>query len=196
MGNSIAKNATFLSGQKAAVDYLTANIQQLNCTKIELDKLGEPILWLEGSRLHSLVQHLKDHDQIKMDFLSDITAYDNIDGKDNHSGMQGRFVVVYQLFSTITKVRVRLKILLPLEEEVPTLCTHWDGANWLEREVFDMYGIRFKGHPNLRRIMMDERFTGHPLRKEYPMKQREPFADNVRLHLGPNPVPRSSDHQE
>ena len=55
--------------------------------------------------------------------------------------------------------------------------------------AFDLYGINFNGHPNMRRIMMDERFTGFPLRKEYPIKQREPFADNVRLHLGATPLP-------
>ena len=122
-------------------------------------------------------------DVFKMDFLSDLTAYDN---KDHEDG-QKRFVLVYQQYSTTLHVRVRIKCLLNEDEQALTITDVFTGANWLEREVFDMFGITFKGHPNMRRILMDERFTGHPLRKEYPIKQREPFQDNIAFHLGANP---------
>ncbi|MEK6626361.1 MAG: NADH-quinone oxidoreductase subunit C, partial [Bdellovibrionota bacterium] len=103
-----------------------------------------------------------------------------------------RFIMVYQILSTTTHGRLRLKWGVDLGEEPISWTSLWQGANWLEREVFDMYGIKFKGHPNLRRILMDERFNGHPLRKEYPLRQRQPFSDNVPLHLGAHPLPRNT----
>jgi NADH-quinone oxidoreductase subunit C len=96
--------------------------------------------------------------------------------------------MVYNLYSLEKHIRVRVKALVAENEQVPSITDLWPGANWFEREVFDMFGISFPGHPNLRRILMDERFTGHPLRKEYPIKQREPFKDNIRIHLGGNPL--------
>ncbi len=189
MGNAFVKDAEFLKRQQEAntrlqEKYLTLPLGEGR--KLEMDKLGEPVFWAKDAQdAVMLVKSFKVDPAFKIDFLSDITAYDNTDKKDGAK----RFVLVYQLYSTTTQVRVRVKTLIDLNEEALTLVQEWDGANWLEREVFDMYGIKFKAHPNLRRIMMDERFTGHPLRKEYPMKQREPFADNVRLHLGANPLP-------
>lgn len=150
---------------------------------LELDALGEPVLWLNGtSEIKLLVKTFMMDENTKIDFLSDITAYDNSDGEDG----EGRFVMVYQLFSTVLHTRIRLKCRISEHEAVPSIVDCFLGANWLEREVYDMFGISFSGHPNLRRILMDERFSGHPLRKEYPIKQREPFKDNIRLHLGAN----------
>jgi NADH-quinone oxidoreductase subunit C len=153
--------------------------------KIEFDKLGEPIIWAKNvDDAKMLVKQFMLDETIKIDFLSDLTAYDNEDGEDGDK----RFVLVYQLFSLELHIRVRVKCLVDLNEEAISITDLFLGANWLEREVFDMYGIKFKNHPNLRRILMDERFTGHPLRKEYPIKQREPFKDNVEFHLGANPL--------
>jgi NADH:ubiquinone oxidoreductase subunit C len=189
MGNSFVKDAEFLTRQQTANTRLQEKYLILPLgegRKLELDKLGEPIFWAKSAEdAVMLVKSFKVDTNFKIDFLSDITAYDNTDKKDGPK----RFVLVYQLYSTTTQVRVRIKTLIDLNEEALTLVGEWDGANWLEREIFDLYGIKFSGHPNLRRIMMDERFTGHPLRKEYPMKQREPFNDNVRLHLGANSLP-------
>ncbi len=156
--------------------------------KLVLDKLQEPVLWLKNAGdLLVMVRSLRQDPVFSIDFLSDLTAYDNEDGKDGKE----RFVVVYQLYSVTTQVRVRLKLRVDEHAAVPTLVGEWRGANWLEREVYDLFGIKFAGHPNLRRIMMDERFTGHPLRKDYDIKQREPFASNVPLHLGANELPKS-----
>ncbi|MDH4468663.1 MAG: NADH-quinone oxidoreductase subunit C [Bacteriovoracaceae bacterium] len=159
--------------------------------KFSLDKVGEPILWANGPKdaLH-LIKKFQDHIDLKIDFLSDLTAYDNTDKKDG----EGRFVVVIQLLSMQTFIRIRLKVLLKANEEMETLTNIWPAANWLEREVFDMYGIIFAGHPNLKRILMDERFHGHPLRKEYPYKQREPFSDNTKINLS-NSTRGSSSHE-
>ena len=91
-----------------------------------------------------------------------------------------RFVVVYHLFSLPLKHRLRLQV--PVEEadpEVDSLTPLWAGADWLEREVWDMFGIRFRGHPNLKRILMYKEFVGHPLRKDYPVNRRQPLIGPV-----------------
>ncbi len=93
---------------------------------------------------------------------------------------RARFTVVYHFFSTTHKHRLRLVV--PVEEdsagkteEVDSLTELWLGANWLEREVWDMFGIVFRGHPDLKRILMYEEFEGHPLRKDYPVRKRQPL---------------------
>ena len=91
-----------------------------------------------------------------------------------------RFTVVYHFYSTTHKHRLR--IVVPVEESDPrvdTVSPLWPGANWLEREVWDMYGIGFEGHPDLRRILMYEGFEGHPLRKDYPVDARQPLIGPV-----------------
>jgi NADH-quinone oxidoreductase subunit C len=88
----------------------------------------------------------------------------------------GRFVVVYHFFSLPLKHRLRVEV--PVEEtdaEIDSVTSLWKGADWLEREVWDMFGIRFRGHPNLKRILMYEPFEGHPLRKDYPVNKRQPL---------------------
>jgi NADH-quinone oxidoreductase subunit C len=97
---------------------------------------------------------------------------------------KARFAVVYHFYSL--KHKHRLRLVVPVEEaaegtvaEVYSLTSLWPGANWLEREVCDMFGIRFKGHPNLKRILMYEEFVGHPLRKDYPVNKRQPLIGPV-----------------
>ena len=87
-----------------------------------------------------------------------------------------RFEVIYQLYSIAQNHRLRVKI--PVHDDdpvVPSAAGIWKSANWAEREVFDMFGIRFVGHPDLRRILMYPEFTGFPLRKDYPVARREPL---------------------
>jgi NADH-quinone oxidoreductase subunit C len=182
MSTSIAKNAPYLVAQEALGKRLTEKYG--TDRKIDFDKLNEPVIWAKSPEdAKMLFRSFMMDEAFKMDFLSDITAYDNKDHEDGNK----RFVLVYQQYSTTLHVRVRIKCLLDEHEQALTLTDIFAGANWLEREVFDMFGITFKGHPNLRRIMMDERFSGFPLRKEYPIKQREPFKDNIAFHLGANP---------
>jgi NADH-quinone oxidoreductase subunit C len=191
VANAYSENAPFLLRQAQFASRLNYKYFQGGLSegrKLEFDALNEPVIWVrDGKDLITLIKMFQQDDACMIDYLSSLTAYDN---KDKVDGPK-RFVVVYNLFSTTTHVRVRLKLSVDDGEETPTLTTIWPAANWLEREVWDMFGIKFAGHPNLRRIMMDERFTGHPLRKEYPIKQREPFADNIPFHLGPNPLPKS-----
>ena len=101
--------------------------------------------------------------------LVDVTCVDYL----NYRGATDRFVVVY-LLADVERTR-RLELRVPLGEEcpsVPSAVALWEGANWLEREVWDMFGIRFEGHPDLRRILMPEPFADHPLRKDYPLQGR------------------------
>ena len=91
-----------------------------------------------------------------------------------------RFAVVYHFFSVTHKHRLR--VVVPADEaaaEVDSVASLWPAANWLEREVWDMFGIRFRGHPGLKRILMYEGFEGHPLRKDYPVKKRQPLIGPV-----------------
>jgi NADH-quinone oxidoreductase subunit C len=91
-----------------------------------------------------------------------------------------RFVVVYHFFSLSLKHRLRVEVAMEEEDaEVDTLTSLWAGADWLEREVWDMFGIRFRGHPNLKRILMYEEFVGHPLRKDYAVNKRQPLIGPV-----------------
>jgi NADH-quinone oxidoreductase subunit C len=91
-----------------------------------------------------------------------------------------RFVVVYHFFSLALKHRLRVEV--PVDEddpEVESLAPLWAAADWLEREVWDMFGIRFRGHPHLTRILLYEEFVGHPLRKDYPVNKRQPLIGPV-----------------
>jgi NADH-quinone oxidoreductase subunit C len=149
--------------------------------RLEADRNNEPVLWAKDAKdAKILVKSFMMDDHFKIDFLSDLTAYDNQDGEDGAK----RFVMVYQLYSLEKHIRIRIKATVDLNESAETITDMIPGANWLEREVFDLFGINFTGHPNMRRIMMDERFVGHPLRKEYPIKQRMGFRDNIDFHLG------------
>lgn len=188
---SFAKGGKFLELQQAVNTRLTEKYAKDR--KLEFDKLNEPVLWAKSPEdAHMLVKMMMLDEHTQIDYLSDLTAYDNKDGEDGDK----RFVLVYQLHSLTNHCRIRIKTLLNEFEQGQTITDLFKTANWLEREVFDMFGITFKGHPNMRRILMDERFSGHPLRKEYPIKQREPFADNITFHLGPNPLEVSTNIPE
>ena len=87
-----------------------------------------------------------------------------------------RFEVVYHLYSIIHNHRVRVKVRVDEDDAVvPTAVPLWPIADWFEREVWDMFGIRFEGHPDLKRLLMYEEFVGHPLRKDYPINRRQPL---------------------
>ena len=108
-------------------------------------------------------------DEFGFDLLVDITCVDYLKYRD----ATDRFGVVYLLANTATNERLTIRVFLNEPElAVPTVVPLWSGANWMEREVFDMYGIRFSGHPDLRRILMPEEFTAFPLRKDYPLQGR------------------------
>jgi NADH-quinone oxidoreductase subunit C len=108
----------------------------------------------------------------KMDMFIDLTAVDRLGKRESP-----RFDVVLHVYSVEKKHRVRLYAGLPEEDPtIDTLVPVWAGADWFEREAFDLYGVRFRGHPDLRRILMYPEFVGHPLRKDYPKEKRQPLV--------------------
>jgi NADH-quinone oxidoreductase subunit C len=112
---------------------------------------------------------------LSYNMLTDVTAVD-------YPGSDQRFMMVYNLYSIPNKDRLRIKA--PVEESacsIDTLSGLWNSANWLEREVYDLFGINFIGHPDLRRILMTDDWVGHPLRKDYPLQgpDREPYKGRL-----------------
>lgn len=128
-----------------------------------------PIIYVKKEKIVEVLNFLRTDPGQDYVFLADLTATDE--------GGDPRFEVVYNLFSIARRSRIRVKTRVSEGEEVPTVISVWEGANWAEREVYDMYGIKFKGHPDLRRVLMDIRWVGHPLRKDYPLKGYQLFTD-------------------
>jgi len=121
--------------------------------------------------LIEIAHFLKSDPDFDMNVLMDLTAVDGLE-----MGWKPRFEVVYHFLSFRKNHRLRLKVRLDEKDPVvPTLTGLWPIANWFEREAWDMFGIRFDGHPDLRRILMYEPFEGHPLRKDYPYNKRQPL---------------------
>lgn len=131
-------------------------------------KFGDDTAVVRPERIVEIGTFLRDDPDLLFDFAMDLTAVDYL-------GEEPRFEVVYHLFSLEKKHRVRIKARVPEEDPaIDSVASVWPGMNWYEREAWDMYGIRFRNHPNLTRILMYEEFVGHPLRKDYPKARRQP----------------------
>lgn len=123
----------------------------------------EATVYVKKDHILSLTRYLKESKVLKMDFLSDLTALDWLGIKDV------RYEVVYHLYSIEKAHMIRIKALVPEDSlYIDSVANLWNGANWHERECYDMFGIEFVGHPDLRRILMPEDWEGYPLRKDYP----------------------------
>jgi NADH-quinone oxidoreductase subunit C len=131
----------------------------------ESHKVDMPSFTVKKDASHAFLKSVKEKHGFS--FLSDYTAVDE--------ESDPRFFLVLHLMSVETKARIRVKIKIAENESMPTLIPIWEGANWAEREIFDMFGIQFEGHPDLRRILMDQRWEGHPLRKDYPLRGYQIF---------------------
>jgi NADH-quinone oxidoreductase subunit C len=133
-----------------------------------------PIVYVRKEKVIDVLRFMKSDDDFQYIFLADLTATDE--------EVEPRFEVVYNLFSPEKKHRIRVKVRLRENEEVATASGLWAGADWAEREVYDMFGVKFRGHKDLRRILMDERWVGHPLRKDYPLKGYQLFPEPEKIH--------------
>ena len=122
----------------------------------------------------------------KYDFLMDICGVD-------YPEREKRFDVVYHLFSSKTYSRLRIKVALAENEEIESVTPFWKGANWFEREAYDMYGIRFRNHPNLTKILTHHQFVGHPLRKDYDADRQQHCDSAMPMHYEPDPNYRGSE---
>ena len=130
-----------------------------------------PLLAVRPSSIVEVLRFLRDDARHRYDMLVDLTAVD----RRPHDGC---FHVVYLLRSMSRNQRLTVRVRAAGEDPVvPSVAELYKSANWAEREVWDMFGVRFDGHPNLRRILMYEEFEGHPLRKDYPVDKRQPLID-------------------
>ena len=132
---------------------------------------GDTTAVVDAAHYHDAVRFLRDDPECDFDFLTDIAGVDRLKLK-----QKPRFEIVLHLYSRRRNVRFRLKT-RPANDQEPVIDSIVDlypAANWPEREIFDMFGVRFDRHPNLQRILMYEEFAGHPLRKDYPVNKRQP----------------------
>ena len=134
------------------------------------EALGEVTCYVDAALVSEVCRFLRDDPRFDFNMLADLTAVDlGID-------QDPRFEVVYHLNSLTKYHRLRLKALLPADEPtIASVTPVWKTADWLERETFDMFGIVFEGHPDLRRILMPQEFQWHPLRKDYPVRGYDDF---------------------
>lgn len=134
------------------------------------DFRGDQTITVQKNILIELFKFLRDDPELDFKFLMDLTAVDYLNRKDN------RFEVVYHFYSLKHNARLRVKV--PVSEDdctIDSVSSLWKTANWYEREVWDLYGIKFNSHPDMRRILLYEEFKGHPLRKDYPINKRQPL---------------------
>jgi NADH-quinone oxidoreductase subunit C len=150
-----------LKSHPALAPLLAWNASVVKAAKFDREELT---LWIDRGLIRETCAILRDDPQCPFNYLSDLTCVDWYPS-------EPRFEVVYHLLSIPTKERVRLKVKLdgssPVVESVTSV---WPSANAYEREVFDLFGVRFSGHPRLERIMMPDNWEGHPLRKDYPVE--------------------------
>lgn len=143
-------------------------------------------------RIVEILRWLRDTSNIRMNHLRALCGVDNSRRKE--PGL-ARFEVVYHLYSIPLRHELRLRAqIAEAEPSIASIVSLWPGANWLERETFDLLGIRFTGHPDLRRVLLPEDWQGHPLRKEYPLKGREEWAGLTELQARIKELDRFSFH--
>jgi len=151
--------------------------------RTEVARDGETIAFIARDRLLEVMRWLKDTPGQEYDYLVDVTA---VEYRDRERPIE----VVYFLRSLTRRADIRIKVELDAVHDlaVDSVWELWHGADWLEREVYDMFGITFRGHPDLRRILMWETYAeGHPLRKSFPLRGRFSRAEQVRQALNANP---------
>ena len=148
----------------AAIDRLNAEFGPLDVSGFR----GRKRVVVPREKLFDLLSLLKR--ECGFDLLVDITCVDYLNYRDPPPG---RFGLVYLLSGSVEPDRITLRVYMDEDDlTVPSAVPLWEGANWMEREVWDMFGIRFEGHPDLRRILLPEEFAAHPLRKDYPLQGR------------------------
>ena len=145
--------------------------------------LGDDTIVVTKDEIVNVMKKLKTDPALDFDIFMDVTAVDylgNYDLLPYLKELKTRFEVVYHLYSITKNHRIRVKA--PVTEGDPTIdsvTSLWIGADWMEREVYDLYGITFNGHPNMKRILLYKEFEGHPLRKDYSKTKRQPLIGPI-----------------
>jgi NADH-quinone oxidoreductase subunit C len=133
-------------------------------------RLGDATARVDPGRIVEVLTFLRDSGGLDFEMLTDLTAVDWL-------GQELRFEIVYHLYSVKRNHRVRIKARVPeVPAQIASVVPVYASANWMEREAFDLYGVRFQDHPDLRRLLLYEEFDGHPLRKDYAKEKRQPLV--------------------
>ncbi len=157
---------------KFALDKLAAKFPRAFVGRYA-DRTGGEWAVVDSEAIRDVASELKDNPELDFRLFLSIDAVDRLMLPER----EPRFELVYFFYSLTRGEHVRLKCRVREERaELPSISAVYQGANWFERFVWDFYGIRFRGHPDLRRILMYEEFKGHPLRKDYPLRQRQPLV--------------------
>jgi NADH-quinone oxidoreductase subunit C len=167
------EQAALTPGNSATPSPLVAALQHVNPEWVGevIEAFGEITVIVPREKIAELCSFLKSAPGLEFNFLSDIC------GADRGPEEEPRFEVNYHLFSTTKHHRLRLKVLLNDDDaRVPTVTNVWRTANWHERETFDLMGVNFDGHPDLRRILLPDDWEGHALRKDFPLRGYEPYS--------------------
>ncbi len=136
------------------------------------DQAGDEAIYLKRDSVKKVLLALREDAEFQFDMLADLFAVDYLFWEEK----ENRFEVIYNLYSTVKNHRIFVKVQVPEKDaQVESVTSVWPAANWFEREVWDMFGVKFEGHPNLKRILMYEEFQGHALRKDYPYNKRQPL---------------------
>jgi NADH-quinone oxidoreductase subunit C len=155
-----------LEALKSALPELVASCR--DSIKIEVS-LGDLQVWIPRSSQRDFLSVLRKDPRCDFDMFISVTAIDWMDSREE------RYEVIYHLLSLSQGLRIRVRVFVPESDaSLESVQDIWAGANFMEREVWDMYGVAFKGHPDLRRILMYDEFKGHPLRKDYPVQGKQP----------------------
>ena len=162
------EQASVATASRPSVRYADASLLRANFagTVVEItEALGEISVVAKRAGLIELLTYLRDDAKLRFNYLSDIG------GLDLGEFAAPRFALAYQLYSLEHNHRLRVKVFVEEDDAtVPSVCGVWKTANWLEREIYDMFGVNFDNHPDLRRILMPADYEGYPLRKDFPLK--------------------------
>jgi len=171
---------------QAAAEALLARFPS-DVTRAPVGRGGDDVVFVRKERIVEACRFLKEDPALRFNMAPYVTAVDYL-------GQEPRFEVVYNLYSSSQNHRLRLRVRVPESDlTVPSVCGVWRGADWFERYCYDMYGIAFPGHPDHRRLFLYEEFVGHPLRKDYPLRGRQPLTPErevPELFRGPGPESR------
>src|SRR5687767_14829014 len=169
----IAEQAASAPAKDQAGTQLIASLRQTHADAVAevIEAFGEITIVVPREHIVGLCEYLKTAPEFAFNLLADIC------GADRGPEEDPRFEVNYHLFSTTKYHRLRLKVILSEEDaRVPTVTGVWRTANWHERETYDLFGVIFNGHPDLRRILLPEDWQGHALRKDFPLRGYEPYS--------------------
>ena len=147
-----------------------------NAVVSTVDQQGDPLVYLKRESAADVLKALKSDAEFSFDVLMDLFVVDYLHWEEKAE----RFEIVYNLYSTPKRQRLFVKVSVGEKDaSLDSASSIWPAANWFEREAWDMFGVSFKGHPDLRRILMYDGFEGHALRKDYPYNKRQPLIGPI-----------------